>query len=275
MATQKPANYGRAGRDLRAATVVGLSLIAALAVALVLSTVVFAVMVSLVMVVTVHELLTALSSTLPRLVRLAVYLAAPAMVMSAYWGGSDALLASFVASGLLVLTVRLPMGQDQYVSHVSRAILVLFYGPLLASFAVLLVTSDHGVQKVIALVLLTIATDLGGYAAGVLFGSHPMAPKISPKKSWEGFIGAIVVQVTTGTLLWHFLFHHAWWQGFVVGVIMVITATLGDLIESVIKRDLGIKDMSQLLPGHGGVMDRLDSLVVNAFIAWALFSLFL
>jgi len=169
----------------------------------------------------------------------------------------------------------LPLGQEDYVSHVSRAIFVLAYGPLLASFAVLLVASDRGVQKVIALVLLTVATDLGGYAAGVLFGSHPMAPKISPKKSWEGFAGAMLVQVATGVLLWLFVFDGAWWQGALVGSLMVITATVGDLIESMIKRDLGIKDMSHILPGHGGVMDRLDSLVVNAFIAWALFALFL
>jgi phosphatidate cytidylyltransferase len=224
---------------------------------------------------TVHELLAALNSQLPRLVRFVVYLAAPALVMSAYWGGSDALLAAFVASALLVLTIRLPLGQDGYVSQVARAIFVLAYGPLFASFAVLLVTSENGVKKVMALVLLTVATDLGGYAAGVLFGAHPMAPKISPKKSWEGFAGAMLVQVTTGVLLWLLVFHGDWWKGALVGLLMVITATIGDLIESMIKRDLGIKDMSALLPGHGGVMDRLDSLVVNAFIAWALFALFL
>jgi len=272
---QQAPNYGRAGRDLRAATIVGLSLVAALALSLVISKLLFAGLVAFVMILTVHELLAALNSQLPRLVRIVVYLAAPIMVMAAFWGGSDALLTAFVASSLLVLTVRLPLGQEDYVSHVSRAIFVLAYGPLLASFAVLLVVSDRGVQKVIALVLLTVATDLGGYAAGVLLGAHPMAPKISPKKSWEGFAGAMLVQVATGVSLWIFVFHSSWWQGALVGFLMVVTATLGDLIESMIKRDLGIKDMSQLLPGHGGVMDRLDSLVVNAFIAWALFALFL
>jgi len=250
-------------------------LVAALALSLVISKLLFAGLVAFVMILTVHELLAALSSQIPRLVRFVVYLAAPAMVMAAYWGGSDALLVVFVAASLLVLTVRLPLGQEDYVSHVSRAIFVLAYGPLLASFAVLLVVSDRGVQKVIALVLLTVATDLGGYAAGVLLGAHPMAPKISPKKSWEGFAGAMLVQVATGVSLWIFVFHSSWWQGALVGFLIVVTATLGDLIESMIKRDLGIKDMSQLLPGHGGVMDRLDSLVVNAFIAWALFALFL
>jgi phosphatidate cytidylyltransferase len=275
VSNQQAPNYGRAGRDLRAATIVGLSLVAALVASLLISSLLFAGLVAFVMILTVHELLAALNNQLPRLVRFVVSLAAPVIVMSAYWGGSDALLTAFVASSLLVLTVRLPLGQEDYVSHVARAIFVLAYGPLFASFAVLLVVSDNGVQKVIALVLLTIATDLGGYAAGALFGAHPMAPKISPKKSWEGFAGAMLVQVTTGVLLWVFVFDDAWWQGALVGLLMVITATVGDLIESMIKRDLGIKDMSQLLPGHGGVMDRLDSLVVNAFIAWALFALFL
>ena len=275
MTTQQAPDYGRAGRDLRAATIVGLSLFVALVASLFIWRVLFAGLVAVIMILTVHELLAALNSQLPRRVGFMVYLAAPVMVMSAYWGGADALLTSFVASALIILTVRLPLGQESYVSHVARAIFVLAYGPLFASFAVLLVASDHGVQKVIALVLLTIATDLGGYAAGVLFGAHPMAPKISPKKSWEGFAGAVLVQVTTGVLLWTLVFHHAWWQGALVGLLMVVTATLVDLIESMIKRDLGIKDMSQLLPGHGGVMDRLDSLVVNAFIAWALFALFL
>jgi len=275
VADQQAPNYGRAGRDLRAATAVALLLVAALVIALLISPVSFAMLVAAVMVLTVHELLAALDGEIPRLVRLTVYLAAPVMVMSAYWRGGDALLTSFVASVLLVLSVRLPQGQDNYVSHVSKAILVLVYGPLFASFAVMLVSSDRGVQKVIALVALTVATDLGGYAAGATFGKHPMAPKISPKKSWEGFAGALLVQVVAGVLLWLFMFHGPWWHGAVVGFLMVITATVGDLIESMIKRDLGIKDMSRLLPGHGGVMDRLDSLIVNAFIAWALFALFL
>ena len=75
--------------------------------------------------------------------------------------------------------------------------------------------------------------------------------------------------------LWTFFFKDPWWHGALVGLLMTITATLGDLIESMIKRDLGIKDMSRVLPGHGGIMDRLDSLVVNAFIAWVVFEIFL
>ena len=118
-------------------------------------------------------------------------------------------------------------------------------------------------------------TDFGGYVAGALFGKHPMAPEISPKKSWEGFAGALVLQLIVGIALWVYVFEQPWWEGAIVGFAMMLTATIGDLIESMIKRDLGIKDMGSLLPGHGGVMDRLDSLVINSFVAWLLFGFFL
>ena len=100
-------------------------------------------------------------------------------------------------------------------------------------------------------------------------------PKISPKKSWEGFVGALVLQLIVGVVLWIYAFAQPWWEGAIVGFVMMLTATIGDLVESMIKRDLGIKDMGSLLPGHGGVMDRLDSLVINAFMAWLLFGFFL
>lgn len=267
--------YGRAGRNLRAATIVGVALLAAIGVALFLSPVVFTVFVTVVILLAVHELMSALEQKLPMLMRLSMYLATLALLWSAFWGGAAHVLGTLVSSVLWLLTIRLAFGQSNYVAHVAKATLILMYAPVLASFAVLLVTADQGVKKIIALVLLTVATDLGGYVAGVLFGAHPMAPSISPKKSWEGFIGAMLMQLATGIALWVFLFQNAWWKGAIVAIIMVFTATFGDLIESMIKRDLGIKDMSSLLPGHGGIMDRLDSLLVNAFIAWALFALFL
>jgi phosphatidate cytidylyltransferase len=109
----------------------------------------------------------------------------------------------------------------------------------------------------------------------VLFGRHPIAPNISPKKSWEGFAGSLAVQVAIGVAAFIWIFEAPWWQGLIMGAVLTVTATAGDFAESAIKRDLGIKDMGTLLPGHGGLMDRLDSLVINAFAAWALFALFL
>ena len=105
-------------------------------------------------------------------------------------------------------------------------------------------------------------SDIGGYAAGVLFGKHPMAPSVSPKKSWEGFAGSVVACVVGGVaLVVRWLLDGPWWAGVVLGAVAAVGATLGDLCESMIKRDLGIKDMGSILPGHGGLMDRLDSLL--------------
>ena len=119
-------------------------------------------------------------------------------------------------------------------------------------------------------IVVTIASDIGGYAAGVLFGKHPMAPVISPKKSWEGFAGSALACVVAGWLLVDFLLEGDWYVGVALGLIVVVMATLGDLVESVIKRDLGIKDMSQVIPGHGGLMDRLDSLLATVAPIWLL-----
>jgi len=119
-------------------------------------------------------------------------------------------------------------------------------------------------------ILVTAFSDIGGYAVGVVFGRHPMAPSLSPKKSWEGFAGSVGACAAVGAISLPLLLGGQWWQGAVLGVAAAAGATLGDLIESSIKRDLGIKDMGALLPGHGGLMDRLDSLVIVAPVAWAL-----
>jgi phosphatidate cytidylyltransferase len=127
----------------------------------------------------------------------------------------------------------------------------------------------------VVFILLTVSNDIGGYAAGVLFGKHPIAAEISPKKSWEGFVGSLILQCAVGALSFVYLLDALWWQGVIAGAVLAVTATAGDFAESAIKRDLGVKDMGSLLPGHGGMMDRLDSLVPNAFASWALFTLFL
>ena len=134
----------------------------------------------------------------------------------------------------------------------------------------LLTVPPDGPRRITAFIATVVCSDVGGYAAGVLFGKHPMAPSVSPKKSWEGFCGSLVACAAAGALFFHFLFHVPWWQGVLYGLCIVASATLGDLGESMVKRDIGIKDMGHLLPGHGGVMDRLDSLLPTAPIAWLL-----
>ena len=275
MSTEPTADYGRAGRNLPLATAVGVGLFAIFALSLVTHPFVFALLVAVVMVLAVKELTDALIGELPLHMRRVMFAATPVIVISAYLGGPTWLLGTYVATMIALLIARLFYDQEKYVSNVSRALFVVSYAPLMAGFAVLLAAEPKGDLKVFALVLLTIGADIGGYFAGVLFGKHPMAPKISPKKSWEGFVGAIVLEMVIGALLWQYTFHDQWWQGAIAGVILAISATLGDLIESMIKRDLGIKDMSGMVPGHGGIMDRLDSLVINAAVAWVLFAMFI
>jgi phosphatidate cytidylyltransferase len=273
--TTNQTDYGKAGRNLPVATAVGLGLLATVVASLFIEVRFFAILVAFAVMLAVRELSKSLAVGLSDRMSILLQILAPTMIISAAVSGISGLLASFVASALLVLTVRLLDGQEAYVHHVTRSIFALAYAPLLAGFAVLLSTQENGAWKVLAFILLTAATDLGGYAAGAIFGRHPMAPNISPKKSWEGFFGALILQLIVGIVLWVYVFEQPWWQGALVGIAMMLVATIGDLVESMIKRDLGIKDMGALLPGHGGVMDRLDSLLPNAFVAWLLFGIFL
>ena len=106
-------------------------------------------------------------------------------------------------------------------------------------------------------------------------GAHKLAPVISPKKTWEGLAGSVLACVVAGAILLPALLHGHWWQGIIIGVAAVAAAVLGDLAESMIKRDLDIKDMGSLLPGHGGILDRIDSLIICAPVVWLLLALFL
>ena len=155
-----------------------------------------------------------------------------------------------------------------YLSMIFVAPFCLLYVPFLASFVALLLHSHDGVQRVLTFIAVTIASDIGGFAAGVLFGRHPMAPVVSPKKTWEGFAGSAVASLLVGVACITWLLEDDWWVGLVLGAVAVVAATLGDLAESLIKRDLGIKDMGTLLPGHGGIMDRLDSLLATVAVAY-------
>ena len=273
--TTTETDYGKAGRNLPAAIAVGLGLFSTLIISLFADVRFFAILVAFATVLAMRELSQTLVVGLSSRMSILLQILAPIIVVAAALNGVTGLVITFIASSVLVLSVRLLDGEEAYVHHVTRSIFALVYAPVLASFAVLLSTQTDGAWKVLAFVLLTAATDLGGYVAGAIFGKHPMAPTISPKKSWEGFAGALVLQLVVGTLLWIFVFDQSWWEGAIVGFVMMLSATLGDLIESMIKRDLGVKDMGTLLPGHGGVMDRLDSIVINAFVAWVLFGIFL
>jgi phosphatidate cytidylyltransferase len=198
-----------------------------------------------------------------------------AMLLTAYDVGASTLGIGFTLTALVLVVWRMRDGTDGYLRDLSASVFTLFYLPLLASFAVLMLAADDGADRVVVFVLAVVASDTGGYAVGVLAGRHPMAPTISPKKSWEGFAGSLTVGVVASAVAVPLLLGGEWWQGALVGLAAVCTATLGDLGESMIKRDLGIKDMGSLLPGHGGLMDRLDSLLLTAPVTYLLLEAFI
>ena len=157
---------------------------------------------------------------------------------------------------------------------VAAGTFIQVYVPFLGSFAVLLAAKDGGEWWALAFLLVVISVDIGAYASGLSFGKHPMAPRISPKKTWEGFAGSVVVALIAGVLVSLFMLQEPWWFGLIFGAVMVFTGTVGDLTESLIKRDLGIKDISTWLPGHGGFLDRLDSILPSAAAGYVLFVIF-
>ena len=198
-----------------------------------------------------------------------------AVTTAAYLGGAVWMVGAVGVLILVLMFLRLRGGSEGYVRDVAASVFVAAYLPLMIGFAMLMLRADNGPQRIAAFIILTVSSDIGGYVAGVLFGRHPIAPSISPKKSWEGLVGSLVLQSVAGALLFVYLFHAPAWQGIVTGIVMTAIATLGDFAESAIKRDLGVKDMGTIVPGHGGMMDRLDSLLPNAFTSWLLFTIFL
>jgi len=203
------------------------------------------------------------------------------MVWLSWPFGTTGLVAAYVAAVLSIMFGRLfyhgrTTPPQNYLRDTAMSIFVLTWIPLFASFAAMLslISSDgvSGSLYIITFMLCVVASDTGGFIAGVMFGSHPMAPAVSPKKSWEGFAGSVVGGSVTGALTVSLLLGHEWWIGAVMGVGLVICATLGDLVESQFKRELGIKDMSNLLPAHGGLMDRLDGMLPSAMVTWLVLS---
>jgi phosphatidate cytidylyltransferase len=198
-----------------------------------------------------------------------------AMFTLAYWYGADAALAALAVTLVVLLAWRLPGGATGYLRDVTASVFTLAYVPLLGVFVPLMLSAPDGGRRVLLFIIITVSSDIGGYFAGILIGRHPMAPAISPKKTWEGFAGSVVACLAAGAIALPLLLHGHLWQGLVLGAAAVVAATLGDLVESMIKRDLEIKDMGTVFPGHGGAMDRLDSLLVVAPVAWLLLRVFL
>ncbi len=272
-------DHGRAGRNLPAAIASGVVLLAAIAASLFFWKTAFMFIVAAAVVVAVWELHRGFQAKAINLPEQPLMAGGVVMVVVAYFWGAPALVTATAVTALVTMLWLLRRGIDGYVMNATASVFTLIYVPFLGSFVALLLAEggawdfdrwDEGAKGIVVFILVTIASDIGGYIAGVLFGKHPMAPVISPKKSWEGFAGSLAFCVAVGYGLVVYLLEGDWWVGVILGLIAVVMATLGDLCESVIKRDLGIKDMSQVVPGHGGLMDRLDSILATIAPIWLL-----
>ena len=260
--------HGRAGRNLPAAIGVGVALCGMLVASLFWRKELFVAVVVIALGLGLWELGRAFAKADIVIPFLPVLTGGSLMLVSAASGQMETAAIALALTTIATLVWRLADGPDGFVRDASAGLFVLCYLYLMGTFVMLMLYEADDAMRVVAFLVATIASDVGGYAAGVLFGKHAMAPTISPKKSWEGFAGSVVVGVGMGIVTVVYLLHGPWWVGVLLGVAGAVMATLGDLSESLIKRDLGIKDMGDLLPGHGGLMDRLDSLLATVAPVW-------
>jgi phosphatidate cytidylyltransferase len=263
------------GRNLPAALAVGVVLGGLVLLTLLTIKGTFLVYVGIILALALWELRHALASRDIHVPLIPIAAGGVAMVTLAYFSTPKWVLAATALTAIGVFAWRLSGGADGYVRDVTAGLFTLVYLPLMAVFVALMLTQPDGNRRALIFVILTVCSDTGGYLAGILFGKHLLAPAISPKKTWEGFCGSLLLTLGAGVITIETLLDGYVWQGVLLGAAAVCAATLGDLVESMIKRDLAIKDMGHLLPGHGGFMERLDSLLVMAPVIWLLLAVFL
>jgi len=258
----------KAGRKLVPSIVVGLSLLGLIWFSLSVYKELFLVVLGTAVVLGIREIVRAFNSRSIGISFPSLSIAAVAL-LGAAWIDGIAGLAIATAISFPILLIRLLLnGPEGFVGKATATTFTLLYLPFLAGFLILLATPSNGFQRVMTFVVLVGCNDTFGYFVGVLFGKHPLVPTISPKKTWEGLAGSVVFTIVGGCLAFHYIMNMDWWIGIIVGLMIVFTATCGDLIESAMKRDLSLKDMGTLLPGHGGMLDRLDSVVLSAPAMW-------
>lgn len=272
----------RTGRNLILAILIGLAIGAVLVLSLVFLKWVFILFALAASTLGIFEFGRALQNSGRRVDLVPQIISGTLLVVAGYFLAQQWLLwvCVFVAVAFVIvwrlIAQMLAKDDRAYGAVLSDALIAGFlqlYVAFFASLCVVLLSQQGGEWWVLAFIVTVVAADTGAYAAGLSFGKHPMAPRISPNKTWEGFAGAMVAALIAGALLAQFMLGLPWWAGLIIGAVILGTATAGDLGESMVKRDLGIKDMSSWLPGHGGVLDRLDSILPSAAAALALFYL--
>ena len=273
-----PAKASRTGRNLPVAIGVGAGLGGLVFLTLLTVKATFLIYVGAAIAIALTELYGAFAKRGITIPVIPVAAGGAAVMTCTYWLGARPALAALALTVVVIFAWRMPVGPAGYVKDVTAGVFALLYLPFLASFVFAMLAPDDGPRRVLTFIILTVCSDIGGYFAGITLGRggrHPMAPLISPKKTWEGFAGSAVACLVAGVLCVTLMLHGHAWQGLLTGAAAVLAATLGDLTESMIKRDLDIKDMGTLLPGHGGLFERLDSLLVTAPVIWLLLYVFI
>ena len=268
----------RTGRNLPAAIGVGVGLGGLVILTLFTVKATFLLYMGIALAVGLSELTAALAKRDINVPVIPVAAGGTAVITCTYWLGPRGGLAALGLTVVAIFAWRLAGGPVGYVRDVTAGIFATIYIPVLAAFVAAMLVPPDGAKRVLTFVIMTVSSDIGGYFAGITLGRrgrHLMAPTISPKKTWEGFAGSVAAGLLAGALTVTLMLHGHAWQGLLTGAAAVLAAILGDLVESMIKRDLDIKDMGTLLPGHGGLFERLDSLLVAAPVVWLLLYAFI
>ncbi|MBP3081710.1 phosphatidate cytidylyltransferase [Mycolicibacterium fortuitum] len=276
--TEPPQKTSRAGRDLPAAITVGVVLGALAIGTLLFAPIWWLPLLAVAIAIATHEVIRRMREHGYALPTVPLLLGGQAMIWLTWPFGVSGLLGAYGGTIVVCMVWRLiGQGLDQqpvnYLRDIAVTVLLATWVPLFAAFTALLIFADHGGARVFTVIVTVVFADIGGYVAGVLFGKHLLAPAISPKKSWEGLGGSLLFGIAAAVLSVAFLLDKPAWVGLPLGLLLVITGVLGDLVESQVKRDLGIKDMGTLLPGHGGIMDRIDAMLPSAVVGWIVLTL--
>lgn len=266
---EKPKKPRGAGRNLLLATVVGAAMLAAFGLSLFLYKPLFAVVGAALVAACLIEFRHAIRNTDRHLGMPIVVVGGIGIFICAWQMGLEAMLtATFLTTAAALLWQLVgPYRGEEALQNVILSSFTIAYIPFLGSFVALLAVECGAPATAVFVLTVTLGSDTGGYFFGRFLGRHHMTPTISPNKTWEGFAGSVfmaVVIATAGT----FWIGIPWFYGIILGVLMAVVGTLGDLSESLMKRELGIKDMGHLVPGHGGLLDRMDSILMTAPVAY-------
>ncbi|GII99386.1 phosphatidate cytidylyltransferase [Sediminihabitans luteus] len=273
--SRPPRRKPRAGRNLPAAIGVGVLLLVVVAASLGYRPEPFVLLAVVAVGAALWELRQAFGRRDIRIPFVPLAVGSTGILVSSYLSGAEALMVSFLLTVVGCVVWRLvDGGGPAAVRDAAATTFAAAYLPFMAGFVMLMLAEPQGRMRVLLFILLAVANDVGGYVAGVLFGRHPLAPTVSPKKSWEGLIGSFVLATIVGVVgastSWGLGLSP--WVGVALGIVAPLTATVGDLAESLLKRDLELKDMGTLLPGHGGILDRLDSMLITAPFVYLMLS---